>query len=118
LHADPQTNARNRRLEPCYRQHTAVDDACGVVLDLEGTTDEANEGDHLVQRVDATAPLTGHAPATVTADQGYAYGKVYGALERRGIDPVIPAKMEPIRATLPLRRLFAAACRTCASRPS
>jgi transposase len=98
------TNARNRRLEPCYKQHTAVDDACGVVLDLEVTTGEANEGDHIVQRVDAAAALTGRAAETVTADQGYAYGKVYGALERRGIDPVIPAKEEPIRAKVPLRR--------------
>ena len=98
------TNARNRRLEPCYKQHTAVDDACGVVLDLEVTTGEANEGDHLVERVDAATALIGHVPATVTADQGYAYGKIYGALERRGIDPVIPAKKEPIRAKVPLRR--------------
>ena len=37
-------------------------------------------------RVDAATALTGHAPATVTADQGYAYSKVYGALERRGIE--------------------------------
>jgi hypothetical protein len=41
---------------------------------------------------------------TVTADAGYAYGKVYGELERRGIDPVIPAKAEPIRSAVPLRR--------------
>ena len=68
------TNARNRRLEPCDKQHTAVDDACGVVLDLEVTTGEANEGDHLVARVDAATALIGHAPTTVTADQGYAYG--------------------------------------------
>jgi hypothetical protein len=40
----------------------------------------------------------------VTADQGYAYGKVYGGLERRGVDPLIPAKKEPIRAKVPLRR--------------
>jgi transposase len=98
------TNARNRRLEPAYKQHTAVDDACGVVLDLEITTGEANEGDHIVQRVDGAAAATGRTAETVTADQGYAYGKVYGALERRGIDPVIPAKKEPIRAKVPLRR--------------
>jgi transposase len=98
------TNARNRRLEPAYKQHTAVDDACGVVLDLEITTGEANEGDHIVQRVDGAAAATGRPAETVTADQGYAYGKVYGALERRGTDPVIPAKKEPIRAKVPLRR--------------
>jgi hypothetical protein len=30
----------------------------------------------------------------VTADAGYAYAKAYGALKRRGIDPLIPAKAE------------------------
>src|SRR5919199_5270738 len=42
------TNARNRRLEPAYKQHTAVDDVRGVVLDVEVTTGEANEGDHIL----------------------------------------------------------------------
>jgi hypothetical protein len=40
----------------------------------------------------------------VTADAGYAYAKVYGGLERRGIDPLIPAKAEPIKSRVPLRR--------------
>ena len=38
------TNGRNRRLEPAYKQHAAVDDVCGVVLDVEVTTGEINEG--------------------------------------------------------------------------
>jgi hypothetical protein len=29
---------------------------------------------------------------------------VYGALERRGIDALIPAKAEPIKSRVPLRR--------------
>ena len=41
---------------------------------------------------------------TVTADAGYAYAKVYGALERRLIDALIPTKAEPIRSPVPLRR--------------
>jgi hypothetical protein len=40
----------------------------------------------------------------MTADAGYAYGKVYGGLERRGIVPLIPAKAEPIKSPVPLRR--------------
>ena len=36
--------------------------------------------------------------------RGYAYAKVYGALERRGIDALIPTKAEPIRSPVPLRR--------------
>jgi len=98
------TNARNRRLEPTYKQHTAVDDVFGVVLDVEVTTGQANEGDLVLPQVDAVAVTTGGTVRTVTADQGYAYGKVYGGLERRGIDPVIPAKKEPIRSRVPLRR--------------
>ncbi len=98
------TTARNRRLEPSYKQHTAVDDVLGVILDVEVTTGQANEGDHILPQVDAVAAVTGIALKTVTADQGYAYGKVYGGLERRGIDPVIPAKKEPVRAKVPLRR--------------
>ena len=98
------TTARNRRLEPSYKQHTAVDDVFGVVLNVEVTTGQANEGDHILPLVDAVAAVTGTAVRTVTADQGYAYGKVYGGLEQRGIDPVIPAKKEPVRAKVPLRR--------------
>ena len=37
------TNARNRHLEPCYKQHTGVDDKVGVILDVEVTTGEKNE---------------------------------------------------------------------------
>lgn len=98
------TNARNRRLEPAYKQHAAVDDICGVVLDVDVTTGEANEGDHILSRVDAVAAATGNSVRTATADQGYAYAKVYGGLERRSVDPLIPAKKEPIRSKVPLRR--------------
>jgi transposase len=98
------TTARNRRLEPSYKQHTAVDDVRGVVLDVEVTTGEANEGDTIEGQVDEVRRISGRKINTVTADAGYAYGKVYGGLERRGIDPVIPAKAEPIRSRVPLRR--------------
>src|SRR4051794_29982472 len=98
------TNARNRRLEPAYKQHGVVDDVRGVVLDVEVTTGEMNEGQVILERLDATAVTTGHLIKTATADAGYAYAKVYGGLERRGIDAIIPAKAEPIRSPVPLRR--------------
>jgi hypothetical protein len=98
------TNARNRRLEPSYKQHTAVDDKVGVILDVAVTTGERNEGEMIEPQLDEVAATTGVDIKTVTADAGYAYAKVYGALERRGIDPLIPAKAEPIRARVPLRR--------------
>ena len=48
------TNGRNRRLEPAYKQHAVVDDLCGVVLDVEVTTGEVNEGQVVSTRIDAT----------------------------------------------------------------
>jgi hypothetical protein len=81
-----------------------VDDLRGVVVDVEVSTGETNEGQVIVVRIDATAATTGGNVRTVTADAGYAYSKVYGDLEQRGIDPVIPAKAEPIRSTVPLQR--------------
>ena len=98
------TNARNRRLEPAYKQHTAVDDKVGVILDVEVTTGQKNEGEMIEPQVDEVQATTGVAIKTVTADAGYSYGKVYGALEQRGIDALIPAKAEPIRSRVPLRR--------------
>jgi transposase len=98
------TTARNRRLEPAYKQHAVVDDAFGVVLDVEVTTGEINEGQVVIERVDATIATTGVPIKTATADAGYAYAKVFGGFERRGIEAVIPTKAEPIRSAVPLRR--------------
>ena len=98
------TNGRGRKLEPSYKQHAAVDDLKGVILDVEVTTGETNDGELIIERIDAIPDLTGIAVRAVTADAGYAYGKIYAALEKRKIDAVIPAKKEPIRAAVPMRR--------------
>jgi len=98
------TTARNRRLEPAYKQHTAVDDEKGVILDVAVTTGEVNEGQILESQIEATMATTGVSITTVTADAGYAYAKVYAGLERRGIDALIPPKAELIRSPVPLRR--------------
>ena len=98
------TNGRNRRLEPSYKQHGVVDDVFGVVLDVEVTTGETNEGEQILSRLDAVEETTGAEVAIVTADAGYAYAKIFGGLERRGIAGVIPTKAEPIRSPVPLRR--------------
>ena len=55
-------------------------------------------------QVDEVTAVTGIAIKAVTADAGYSYGKVYGALQQRGINALIPAKAEPIRSRVPLRR--------------
>ncbi len=98
------TNGRNRRLQPSYKQHGVVDDQVGVVLDVGVTTGEVNEGEPFLARLDAVAALTGTAIKTITADAGYACAKLYASLEERQITAVIPAKAEPIRSPVPLRR--------------
>jgi IS5 family transposase len=72
--ASPATSGRNRRLKPSYKQHGVVDDVSGVVLDVEVTTGEINEGQEILARLDAVAATTGAPIGTVTADAGYAYG--------------------------------------------
>jgi transposase len=99
------TSSRKQRLEPSYKQHTVVDDQTGVVLDVTVTTGEINEGDVVAAQLDEVAATTGVTVATMTADAGYAYGKVFGAMEARCIDAVIPTKREPApRGVIPLRR--------------
>ena len=98
------TAAENRRLEPCYKQHTAVDDARGMVLDVLVTTGAVSERETIEAQVDEVRAIAGREIETVTADAGYAYARVYGGLERRGIDPVIPVRKDPSRSRVPLRR--------------
>ena len=89
--------------EPSYKHHAAVDDARGVVLDVEVTEGTRNEREMLASHLEAVSELTGSSPSVVTADSGYAYSKVYGELERRGVAAVIPAKGEPSQSRVPLR---------------
>lgn len=98
------TTGRHQRLAPAYKQHTAVCDQAGVTVDVEATTGELNEGGELVPAIERVEAVTGTAVAIASADAGYAYAKVYGALERRGITAVIPPKAEPIRSPVPMRR--------------
>src|SRR6201999_2322897 len=79
-------------------------DKVGVILDVALTTGQTNEGEMIEPQVEEVEITTGISIKTVTADAGYAYAKVDGALERRGIDALIPAKAEPIKSRVPLRR--------------
>ena len=87
------------RTEPSYKQHTAVDDQAGVILDIELTTGSTNEGDLVEAHLDRVPRLTGRPVAVLTADAGYAYAKTYRSAEQRGVDPVVPPK-----SRVPLRR--------------
>ena len=89
--------------EPSYKHHAVVDDERGVVLDVGVTAGTLNEREMMEPQLDAVCELTGRAPAVVTADSGYAYSKVYAALERRGVAALIPAKKEPSQSRVPLQ---------------
>ena len=68
------------------------------------TTGAVNEGEMIEAQVDEVRELAGGEIATVTADAGYAYAKVYDGLERRAIDPLIPTKRVAYKSRVPLIR--------------
>ena len=99
------TSSHSFRMEPSFKQHTAVDDAHGVIVDVHTTTGEISEGQELTEQVDRIEQATGEPVETLTADAGYAHGVNYQRLEERGITAVIPPQTErrhPRR--IPIRR--------------
>jgi transposase len=99
------TSCNEYRLEPSYKQHTAVDDKAGVIVDVAVTTGEASEGKQLMEQVERVATNIGKSVRTVTADTGYAHGENYRALETAGIEAVIPPQQENRKPRrIPLRR--------------
>ena len=67
-------------MEPSFKQHTVVDDRCGVVLDVETTTGEASEGKELLKQIERTEQTTGRKIEAVTADMAYAHTENYSQL--------------------------------------
>jgi transposase len=99
------TSKKNFQLEPSYKQHTAVDDKAGVIVDIAVTTGEASEGQRLVQTIESIQETTGLQYRQVTADAGYAHGRNYGELEKRGIEAIIPPQRERSKESkIPIRR--------------
>ena len=99
------TSCHSFRMEPSFKQHTAVDDVHGVIVDVHTTTGEVSEGRELLAQVERIEQTTGKTIATLTADAGYAHSVNYQQLETRGIAAIIPPQKEgkhPRR--LPLRR--------------
>ena len=88
------TSCKRQRMEPCYKQHTVVDDHAGVIVDLQVTTGEANEGQQLLEQLARVEETLGVRPRTVTADRGYASADNYAALEELGVEAVIPPAPE------------------------
>jgi IS5 family transposase len=96
---------RRVQAQPSYKQHTAVDDRAGIVVDVTVTTGETNEGDMFAQQLQNVAAVTGRTIDTVTADAGYAYAKVYASAEREHVHAIVPPKAEPPpKSSVPLRR--------------
>lgn len=85
---------RTSRVEPAYKQHTAVDAMCGVVLDVE-VTGGAVHDTHAMTALDTVPLATGRPIVTVTLDAGYAVARVFADLESRGIEAVVPTRDEP-----------------------
>ena len=99
------TSSKDYRLEPSYKQHTVVDDASGVILDVDVTTGHASEGKQLLEQIERVESNAAVAVETVTADAGYFHAANYIDLEIADIEAVIPPQRENRRPKrIPLRR--------------
>jgi hypothetical protein len=83
-------------LRPAYKQHTAVDDLAGVVVDVEIVTGEEHDTGRFKEGLDAIETTLGRAARRVTADASYGIGRIYAALEDRRTAYVIPHR-NPVR---------------------
>jgi len=88
------TSRKDQRLEPAYKQHTAVDDENGVIVDVDVTTGEENEGKQLKGQLGRVEGRTGKKTAAVTGDAAYGHSENYRHLEGCGIEAVIPPQRE------------------------
>lgn len=116
------TSRRDFHLEPTFKQHTAVDDQAGVIVDVAVQTGEANEGLQLIEQLDRIEANTGFEVHTVTADKSYAHAANYAELEQRNIAPIIPPQARAIRQPgtqrIPSRRFKYDGHRGCVTCPA
>lgn len=93
------------KYEPCYKAHIAVDDKCGVIVDVKVTTGKASEQKEIVEQVKRVEENTGTRPERVTADAGYATSENYRRLEEMGVEPFIVPQSERVQGkSIPIRR--------------
>ena len=97
---------RNLPAQPSYKQHTAVDQAFGVVLDAVVTTGAAHESTVVEDQIDTIVAATGQPVEIATLDAGYAVTRLFAAFEARGIEAVVPTRPErpPRPGVIPVRR--------------
>jgi transposase len=99
------TSSHKRRLEPCFKEHTVVDDKAGVIMDVKVTTGEASESKELVAQLDRVEEQTGKKVQVVTADAAYGKSANYAVLEERKVKAVVvPQREAGMAQKLPLRR--------------
>lgn len=99
------TSCNTSRMEPCYKQHAAVDDNCGVIVDVDVTTGEQNEGSQLPEQIERIESNTGKKIKTVSADSAYAHGRNFELLKDKDIDAIIPPQKENSKPRcIPIRR--------------
>jgi hypothetical protein len=92
-------------MEPSFKQHTAVDDRCGIIVDVKTTTGEINEGKELLEQIGRVEETTGIKVKAATADMAYAHTENYSQLERREIEAVIPIQQLPTKSkSIPIYR--------------
>lgn len=97
------TSCKQYHLEPSYKQHTAVEDSHGIIVDVAVTTGETNEGKQLLEQLERIEATVGTAIDSVTCDAAYAHGTNYEVLEQRQTDAVIPPPPIVLRKRLPQR---------------
>jgi transposase len=99
------TSSHTYHMEPFYKQHTAVDDVVGVIVDVDLTTGQDSEGKQLPQQIERIEENIGKSVKTITADSAYAYTSNYALLEQRKIEAIIPPQTERTRSRrIPIRR--------------
>ena len=75
---------------PGYKQHTVVDHASRVIVDVSVTPADCHEHNGAVAAVDRAVTHVGQAPEAVCADAAYASGHNRAEMEQRGIRLVSP----------------------------
>lgn len=98
------TSSHTFRMEPSFKQHTAVDDNSGIIVDIKTTTGEASEGKELLEQINRIEQTTGKKIETVTADMAYAHTDNYSRLEQRDIEAVIPPQKIAKSKNIPIQR--------------
>ena len=97
------TSCKQYHLEPAYKQHTAVEDDNGIIVDVALTTGEANEGKQLLEQLERIEATVGTHVECVTCDTGYAHAKNYAVLERRHTEAIIAPQRIVAKHKLPQR---------------